>query len=160
MLTNKAQAFTYDFFIALGIFFVVMILVMGNWYFSAVQTQETMEKNLAYNILLSASQVWFKEGFPKYWNVDNIVELGLSNDGKINETKMEMLNNSIGYPKATLLLNLGNFNLCYEIYDKTGNLIFRFPQNADLNSAKNIYKIERIGILNEQPVKVRTLIWN
>ncbi|MEM5836256.1 MAG: hypothetical protein QXR09_01395 [Candidatus Aenigmatarchaeota archaeon] len=160
MLTNKAQVVTYDFFIALAIFFLVMGLVMSIWYYTVIQAEESMEKRLAYNNLLSASQVWFKEGFPKYWDAENVVELGLSNDGKINETKIEMLKNSVGYSKASLLLNLGNFNFCYEVYDKSGNLIFRFPQNLDLSSARNIYKIERIGILNEQPVKVRTLIWN
>lgn len=159
MSTDKAQVFTYDFFIALAIFFVVAILVMNNWYSTAVQNQEILEKNLAYTTLISASQVWFKEGYPKYWNAENVIELGLSNEGKINETKIEMLNNSLSYSRVASLLNLGNFNLCYEIYSKTGDLIFRFPQNADFSSAKNIYKIDRIGILNEQPVKVRTLIW-
>lgn len=68
MLTNKAQVVTYDFFIALAIFFLVMGLVMSIWYYTVIQAEESMEKRLAYNNLLSASQVWFKEGFPKYWD--------------------------------------------------------------------------------------------
>jgi len=160
MSINKAQVFTYDFFIALSIFLLIMILIMNNWYYSAIQMEETREKNLAYNTLLYTSQVWFKEGYPKYWDASNVIELGLSNDGKINRTKVEILNNSIGYQKAALLLKLGTFNLCYEVYNKTGALIFRFPQDANYSSAKNIYKIERVAIWDEEPVKVRTLLWD
>jgi hypothetical protein len=159
MLTNKAQALTYDFFIALAIFIALVSLVMAHWYFTSVQIQETMEKNFALRTTLSASQAWFKEGYPKYWNLENVMELGLANDGKINRTKMEMLS-QLGYAKVTLLLNLGTYNLRYEIYNKTNDLIFLFPQNLDLTKAKNVYKIERVAILDEQPVKVRTLVWD
>ena len=159
MLTNKAQTLTYDFFIALAIFIAIVSLVVVHWYFSSVQMQETMEKNFALKATLSASQAWFKEGFPRYWDLENVIELGLANDGKINRTKMEMLN-QLGYSKVTLLLNLGNYNLRYEIYNKTNDLIFSFPNNSDLSRAKNVYKIERVGILDGQPVKVRTLVWD
>jgi hypothetical protein len=132
---------------------------MIHWYFTSVQIQETMEKTFALKTTISASQAWFKEGYPKYWGWDNVMELGFANDGKINRTKMEMLNESM-YSKVTLLLNLGNYNLRYEIYNKTNDLIFSFPRSSDLSKAKNVYKIERVAILDEQPVKVRTLIWD
>jgi uncharacterized protein (DUF2225 family) len=159
MLTNKAQALTYDFFIALAIFIAIVSLVMAHWYFSSIQMQETMEKNFALKATISASQAWFKEGFPKYWDSENVIELGLANDGKINRTKMEMLY-QLGYSRVTLLLNFGNYNLRYEIYNKTNGLIFSFPNSSDLTKAKNVYKIERVAILDEQPVKVRTLVWD
>ena len=159
MLTNKAQTLTYDFFVSLAIFFLILSLVISYWYFSAAQMQETMEKNLASNALISASQVWFKEGYPKYWSLDNLIELGLANDEKINKTKMEMLS-QLGYSKVVLLLNLGTYNLRYEVYNKSDDLIFLFPQNSDLTKAKNVYKIERVAILDEKPVRVRTLIWD
>ncbi|MEM5773350.1 MAG: hypothetical protein QXL86_03985 [Candidatus Aenigmatarchaeota archaeon] len=159
MLTNKAQALTYDFFIALSIFLAVVSLIIVHWYSSSIQMQETVEKNFALRAALASSQAWFKEGYPIYWDSENVVELGMANDGKINETKMGMLS-ELGYSKVVLLLNLGTYNLRYEIYNKTNDLIFLFPQNSDMSRAKNIYKIERIGILGEQPVKVRTLIWD
>ncbi|MEM5853551.1 MAG: hypothetical protein QXG39_03000 [Candidatus Aenigmatarchaeota archaeon] len=156
MSIRKGQTFTYDFFIASSIFLIVLILVMSNWYFSIIQTQETIQRNHALNTLFSASEVWFKDGYPRFWDVENVVELGLSNDGTINKTKMELLN-SLGYSEVLSLLN-SDFNLCYEIW-KNGSLVFRFPQHVDLDSAKNVYKLERIGILDEQPVKVVTLVW-
>jgi hypothetical protein len=159
MLTNKAQALTYDFFIALVIFIAIVSLVMVYWYSSSLQIQENMEKNFALRTTISASQAWFKEGYPKYWDLENVMELGLANDGKINRTKMEMLF-QLGYSRATILLNLGTYNLRYEIYNKTNDLIFLFPQNSDLTKAKNVYKIERVAILDDQPVKVRTLVWD
>jgi hypothetical protein len=159
MLTNKAQALTYDFFIALVIFIAIVSLVMVYWYSSSLQMQENIEKNFALRTTISASQAWFKEGYPKYWDLENVMELGLANDGKINRTKMEMLF-QLGYSRATILLNLGTYNLRYEIYNKTNDLIFLFPQNSDLTKAKNVYKIERVAILDDQPVKVRTLVWD
>jgi hypothetical protein len=158
MSTNKAQSLTYDFFIALAIFFIILTIAMSYWYYLTVQMEDNAKRNLASKTLLSASEVWFKEGYPKYWNTSNVVELGLANDGKINSTKMEMLS-QLSYSKVASLLSLGTFNLKYEVYNKT-NLIFQFPLNSDFSSAKNVYKIERIAILDEKPVKVRTIIWD
>lgn len=159
MLTNKAQALTYDFFIALSIFFVVLSLIVGYWYYSSVQMEETIEKNRAANALFLASDVWFKEGYPKYWEADNVLEIGLSNGNEINRTKMDMLNSSIGYSRLVSLLNLGTFNLEYTAYNTTNGVIFQFNSSANISSAKNVYQIERIGIMDDQPVKIRTIIW-
>lgn len=158
MSTSKAQALTYDFFLALTIFLFIINIALARWYFSALEIQETMEKNFALKASISASQVWFKEGYPKHWNLNNLNELGLSNEGKINWTKVEMLS-GLDYSKIVSLLSLGNYNLCYELYNKSGEKIFAFPQVCNLNLAKDVYKVERIAILNEQPVKVRTLVW-
>jgi len=158
MSINKAQSLTYDFFLALSIFLLVLNIALARWYFSALEIQEAMEKNFALKASVSASQVWFKEGYPKYWDLSNVNELGLANDGKINWTKVEMLSD-LGYSKVVSLLGLGTYNLCYELYNKTGGKFFAFPQVCSLNSAKDVNKVERVAILDEQPVKVRTLVW-
>jgi len=160
MLTNKkAQALTYDFFIATAIFFVILTIAMGYWYYSMLQTQEIGEKNRASNEMLSASEIWFKEGYPKYWNASNIMEIGMNNDKKINRTKMEMLP-QVGYSKIISLLNLGIDNVQFTLYNISNNVIFQFPSGVDLSSAKNIYQIERIGILDDKPVRIMTIIWD
>lgn len=160
MLTDrKAQAMTYDFFIAMIIFLFLLTLVISYWHYSAVQMEEINENNRATNALFLASEVWFKEGYPRYWEKTNILELGLSNDNMINRTKMEMLPD-LGYSKVVFLLNLGTYNLQYTLYNSNNYMIFQFPSGEIPSSANNIYKIERIGILDEQPVKVRTIIWD
>lgn len=158
MSTSKAQTLTYDFFIALSIFFLVFLIILSYWYYSSVQMQEVIEKNRAANELFLASDVWFKEGYPKYWGAENVLEMGFSNGNEINRTKMEMLP-SIGYPKLVSLLNLGTFNIQYTVYNTTRDVIFQFPSSADFSSAGNVYKIERIGLIGDQPVKIRTVIW-
>lgn len=111
--SRKAQILTYDFFTAMAIFFVVLIVVMGYWYYSSVQIEETRERNQATNLLYLSSDIWFKEGYPKHWEATDVMEIGMSNDNRINETKMDILNNSISYSKLVSLLNLGTYNVQY-----------------------------------------------
>lgn len=163
MLTNKkAQVLTYDFFIATIIFFIVLTIAMNYWYYSMLQMEEIMEKNRAANEVFSASEVWFKEGYPKYWGILDVMEIGMEigmcNENKINQTKMDMLP-QLGYTKVISLLNLGTHNLQYTLYNSSNDLVFQFPSDTDLSSAKNIYQIDRVGVLNEQAVRIRTMIW-
>jgi hypothetical protein len=159
MSTNrKAQALTYDFFIAMGIFFVITAVALGYWSYSSIQMNELIERNRATNTLYMASQIWFKEGYPRYWNFDNVLELGMTNDNKINQTKMQTLE-TLGYSKFLSMLNTGAYNLKYIVYTTSNTTIFEFPSNSTV-SGKNIYTIERIGILNDQPVKIRTIVWS
>jgi hypothetical protein len=160
MLTNKkAQTLTYDFFIAMSIFLFILSVVMSYWYYSTVQMQEISEKNRAANNLFLASDVWFREGYPKHWNTSSIMEIGMSNEKTINKTKMNMLP-QLGYSKIISLLNFAPYNLQYTVYNSSNNIIFQFPLVIGLSSARNIYKIDRFGVLDEQPVKIRTIIWD
>ena len=156
---RKAQILTYDFFVAMAIFLVVLTVVMGYWYYSSTQIEETRERNQATNSLFLSSDVWFKEGYPKYWGPTDVMEIGISNDGRINETKMNMIRDNISYSKLVSLLNLGIYNVQYTVYNSSKGIIFQFPSGVDLSSAKNIYNIERVGVLDENPVVIRTILW-
>jgi hypothetical protein len=158
MSTNRGQALTYDFFIAMAIFFVIIAVAMGYWSYSSVQMGEIIERNTETNTLYMSSQIWFKEGYPKYWNSSDVIELGIANDNKINQTKMQTLD-SLGYSKVLSLLNTGAYNLKFIVYTTSNITIFEFPSNTTV-SGKNVYTIERIGILNDQPVKIRTIVWS
>jgi len=158
--SRKAQILTYDFFTAMAIFIVVLTVVMGYWYYASVQIEETRERNRATNLLYLSSDVWFKEGYPKYWGATDVMEIGMSNGNRINETKMEILNDSISYSKLVSLLNLGVYNVQYTVYNSTRGIIFQFPSGVNLGFAKNVYNIERVGILDEKPVVIRTIIWD
>jgi hypothetical protein len=159
LINKKAQVMTYDFFIAMSIFLLILTIAMGYWYYSMIQMQEIREKNQAANQLFLTSDVWFRKGYPNYWAVSDVRELGMDDDNnRINQTKLSMLS-QLGYSKIISLLSLGAYNFQYTIYNSSST-IFQFPSSVDLSSAKNLYKIERIGILNESIVRVRTIIWD
>jgi hypothetical protein len=158
-INKKAQVMTYDFFLATAIFLAVLAIILGYWFHSVSQIQEVEEKNIVAEELFSASDIWFKEGYPKYWGIQNIRELGLSNDLKINQTKLNLFF-QLGYPKIVSLLNLGTDNIQYTLYNSSNAIIFQYPSGVDISSAKNVYQNERFGILNDSIVKIRTIIWD
>lgn len=108
------------------------------------------------NELLLTSDIWFKEGYPKYWDAASIREIGLSNDNIINSTKMAMMQ-SMGYSKVVSLLNLGPYNAEYSVYDASNNTIFHFPDSGIVCNM-NAYSIERIGVLGDSSVRIRTVL--
>jgi hypothetical protein len=154
-LSNKGQAITYDFFVAMGIFFLVLVIIFSYWAYSLKEIEETRTKQEVFNLLTKASEVWFKEGYPVYWDAESVAEIGLMNDGRINVTKLELLN-AIGYQKFLSFMNLGRYNVLYNL---TGDGIsFEFGRRP--LSATNIYRLERIGVLSNQAVKIETIVWD
>lgn len=155
--SSKGQTLSYDFFIASTIFLVIVIIIFGYWTYSMKEIQETQEKEEAFNTLIEASQIWFKEGYPKYWDNETVVEIGLSNDGIINETKLNLLT-SMGYQKFLSFMNLGKFNVFYNVTNET-SIVFQFG-NPPSQQANDIYQMKRVGILNGQAVKIKTILWD
>jgi hypothetical protein len=156
-MSIKAQTLTYDFFIATSLLLLLLIATFFLFYYKIENIEEKKRKSEMVNVLISASDIWFKEGYPKYWNVDNFIEIGLANNNQINTTKVRLME-EIGYQKLASLLSLGNFNVNYFVYLQNGSLIYSFP-NFSFENAKNVLVLERITIWNDSIVKVRTLVW-
>jgi hypothetical protein len=154
-MSIKGQAFTYDFFIALGIFFAILSILSTYWYYYTLQFSEIEEKNEAFNSLVKASQIWFSEGYPVYWDLNNIVEIGLSNEGRINSTKLSFLEN-LNETEFLKKLNFGNYRVKYEVYEDS-KLIFSYPNSSFW--ASEILTLERFGVLNGSIVKIKTYLW-
>ena len=152
---NKAQVIAYDFVIATSIFFITLIIVFSYWVYAMKEVEETRSSKEAMISLLRASNLWFIEGYPKYWDNQTVLELGLSNDRRINATKVEFLN-QMGYQKVLSLLNLGRFNVFYNV-TSSGSVITEF--GAEPQNAKNIYKIVRFGVLENKVVRIETILW-
>jgi hypothetical protein len=153
----KAQTLTYDFFIATSLLLLLLIATFFLFYYKIENIEEEREKSEMVNMLISASDIWFKEGHPKYWNVNNVVEIGLANNNQINTTKVRLME-EMGYQKLALLLGLGTLNVNYFVYLQNGSLIYSFP-SLSYENTKNILVLERIAIWNYSIVKVRTLVW-
>lgn len=152
----KAQIFSVDFLIACSIFLIAVTILYIYWSYASLQIEETRLTNDMIDKLYLASQVWFKEGFPPYWSAEDVVELGLQNDNEFNQTKLLLLNNSIGYQRALALLGL-NYNLYYRVYNESNSTLFDFglyPSNP-----KNTMVAKRIGILNGSIAIVEVVLW-
>jgi len=155
-MSTRAQIFSADFIIAASLF----ILLSGVAYYLWVEKSYSIEESKKFNKLIDAaylaSNVWLREGTPKYWNADNIVELGLQNDNKLNRTKMEMLND-LGYQKVKQLSGLSDYDFLLRVYRSNNQTLFEFGR---LDEAKNVFKVKRISVLDGEIVFIETIVWS
>jgi hypothetical protein len=115
---HKAQTLSYDFFISASIFMAILTVILFYFSYSTSQISDTIVKNEISNKLFLASQIWFNEGYPKYWDESNVIQLGLANDGYLNNTKINKLN-SIGYQKVLELIGASGYNVYYRVFDSS-----------------------------------------
>lgn len=156
-MSSKAQVLTYDFFIAVSIFLFILSVIGTYWVYWMNEILGRRKSNEMINTLLAASEIWFKEGYPRYWTPDNVLEVGMSNGNVINSTKMRYLE-KMGYQKFLSLTNL-NFDVFYRVLNESDGIIFEFPEDGIPPNYKNLLKIERLGVLNSSIVKVQTIVW-
>jgi len=155
-MSIKAQTLTYDFFIASSLLFLSLTIAFLHFYYKIENIEEEKRKSEMVSVLISASDIWFKEGYPKYWSVNNVLEVGLANDNRINTTKVRLIE-ELGYKKLVAFLGLGTFDVNYFVYSQNGSLIYYFPSN-DIGSVKKVLALDRIAIWNDSIVRVRTLL--
>jgi hypothetical protein len=152
----KAQVLSYDFLLATFVFSAALVLMFSYWNYGTKQIEETRIFHDMVNKLFIASQVWFKSGTPIYWAPDNLIELGLENEGKLNQTKLNYLQ-ELGYQKVISLLPVTPYNLYYRVSDENNLTLFEFGNYP--TNAKNILRANRFSILNQTPVLITTLVW-
>lgn len=150
---SKAQTFSLDFFIALTIFLIGFSILMIFWNYVNSQTYEIKSSEELMDLAFSLSEIFFIEGVPKYWNEENVKVIGLANENRINETKLNLLN-TIGYENVKRKLNL-DFDFMLKI--KNDDELYSFGLTPGRSST--IVKINRIGILNSTPVLIEVILW-
>ncbi|MEM5815279.1 MAG: hypothetical protein QXD89_02215 [Candidatus Aenigmatarchaeota archaeon] len=155
-MSIKSQTFTYDFFIALSVFLIVVFFIISFFEIRIEKYSEYWKFKSMEEFLIDASNVWFTEGDPIYWSLENINQLGLSNSGEINSTKVDLINN-ISYSKFLYLIKAYNLNVKYEVYEND-KLVFDYPKLEV--KGKNVVFLERYAIWNKSIVKVRTIVWD
>ena len=162
-MSLKAQVLSFDFIMAASIFLLVVGIIYIYWIYSSMQIEETKNINDMTDKAYIATQVWFREGIPEYWDDNTVIDLGMENNHRFNQTKMDFLNDSInptniGYNRTKTLIGLGSYDYFFRIYNSTDDTLFNFglyPSNAD-----NVVKVKRIGILNSSIVILEVLVWN
>ena len=161
-MSIKAQVLSFDFIIASSIFLLVVGIIYIYWIYTNIQIEETKNINDITEKAYMASQVWFREGYPEYWDNNTVIDLGMENDHRFNQTKMDFLNDSIsptniGYNRTKTLIGLEGYDYFFRIYNSTDYTLFNFGLYPSNNV--DVIKAKRIGILNGSIVTLEVLVW-
>jgi hypothetical protein len=127
------------------------------WSQANAQIGETRSVNDLIEKAYITSEVWFREGTPEYWNVSDVIDLGLSNDHRFNQTKMNFLS-SMSYNRSKILLGISMYEFLFNVTNTTKYPIYSYgsyPSNAE-----NVVKVKRAGLLdNGTIVFVEITVW-
>ncbi len=167
MKTNKrAQIWGIDLMSGMVLFVVGMVILFVYSLNQSNEVQDNFEllfyegKTIADNFLSS--------GYPSDWNSTNVITIGISDDSKLNETKLENLYEMI-YIDSNYSTTKNLLNTQYDYY-------FFLNQNMTINSAeiegigkpgitknninvKNLIKITRFTIYQNKTTPFYIYIW-
>lgn len=157
-LRSKGQTFSTDFIIACTIFILAVALLLLYWRYTSNKISETNKINEMIEKAYLISEIWFRDGIPKYWNSSNVIDIGLSNEHRFNKTKMDSLNDpELGYENVTKLIGVEVYKYNFTVYNLTKNVVYTFGQNP--SNPDNLVKIKRVGILDGKIVNVDAMVW-
>ena len=157
MQDKKGQAWGFDLMVAIIIFtfgIVVFFIYSVN---QPAEAKETLEK-LSYDGKLITNAI-LSEGHPKGWNESNVVKIGILNDNKINQTKLESFYSlaQTDYPNTKQ-----HFNTVYDYYfflDENMTIdslevegIGKPGTNKNNIDSENIVKITRFTVYGNKPM--------
>ena len=155
---SKAQLFSTDFLVACTIFILSVAILLIYWKYTNNKIVETSIINDLTERAYLISEIWFREGIPKYWNASNVIDIGLSNNYRFNRTKMDSLNDlPLGYENVSKMIGIEVYDYNFTVYDLRRNVVYSFgeiPSNYD-----NLIKIRRAGILAGEMVRVEVMVW-
>ena len=167
MKTNKrAQIWGIDLMSGMVLFVVGIVILFVYSLNQSNEVQDNFEllfyegKTIADNFLSS--------GYPSDWNSTNVITIGISDDSKLNETKLENLYEMI-YIDSNYSTTKNLLNTQYDYY-------FFLNQNMTINSAeiegigkpgitknninvKNLIKITRFTIYQNKTTPFYIYIW-
>ena len=169
MKNKKSQAWGIDLMVGIVIFSLVIVF----FYFYALnqpgEAKETIETLLYEGKIIS--NLILSNGYPEDWNSGNVQKIGILNNNKINQTKLEsfydMVQTNEDYTQTKI-----KFTTKYNYYfflDKSmiingeGVEGIGKPGATKANipsSAKNLIKITRFTIYSGEPTTAYLYIWN
>lgn len=153
MKQKKGQAWGFDLIIASIIFTMGIIIFFLYSLNYPVEGQEKVDTLFYEGELISENLL--SEGFPKDWNENNVVVIGLLNNGKINDTK---LNKFINLSKEDYQKTKNLFNTRYNYYINISNagidIIGLQPSDP-----KNLIKVTRYTIYQDKPAILTVHVW-
>ncbi|MEM4625783.1 MAG: hypothetical protein QXJ28_03410 [Candidatus Pacearchaeota archaeon] len=156
LINKKSQVWGIDLLVAimiftLGIFFAYLYAL--NYY----SESKSIIEELSYEGFLISS-ILLSEGSPSNWNYNNFNTIGITDSGRINQTKLDYLSN-ISYPLMKKGLRArNNFFINFTGMKINGEYVGGIGKEP--TNFKNLVKTERISIYDNFPVKINVYIWN
>ncbi|MBA3064152.1 hypothetical protein FP803_01810 [Candidatus Woesearchaeota archaeon] len=124
-ILTKAQVFSLDLIIAVLVFGSAILI-----YYKNITNLSDQDEELLDDLLIDAKSIsnsLVSQGYPYNWNKDNVVRIGITDNNRINETKLEQFS-MIPYNEGRKL-----FGTAYNYYvffrDKDNNIL---PFNESL----------------------------
>lgn len=165
-MRKKAQAWGFDLMVAVVIFLSGIIIFYIYSLNAPGQGKETIENlffdgNFITDSLLSA-------GSPNDWSESNVISIGITDNNRINESKLETL-----YDFANPSSNPNGYQVTKSLFNTRFEYFFNFTETPiTINDAtvqgvgsyfsqtpKNLIKIQRITIYQNKPVTLDLYIW-
>ena len=169
MLNKKrGQAWGFDVMIAAMLFLTGIITFYLYTLNSQTEGQNTLD-GLIYDGNFLADSL-MSEGFPQDWNETNVITLGITNQNKINETKLERfytmshpVNNPAGYEKARKIIGT-QYNYFVNLSQSITFSGVPIPEEGigfsfTGQQYDNLIKINRVTIYNNKPTTLHVYIW-
>jgi hypothetical protein len=157
MLHNhKSQALSMDFLIACSVFILAFSILYIYWAYTTKRIDETRKINDMIDKTYLISQIWFRDGIPVYWDSSNVIDIGLSNNHRFNQTKMNDLS-VIGYNKTKERIGVETYDYYFRVFNETGNEVYSFGLYPSIS--ENTIKIKRVGILNGSLALLEVMVW-
>jgi len=155
-MSIKAQTLSYDFFVACTIFLMFMVIIFSLYSYANSHINDIWKIDEITKLSSQISEVWMREGTPENWNISNVIVMGLTSDYRLNQTKINYLN-EMGYQPVKEKIGVGVYDFYLRIYDSANKTMFsfgRYPSEPDYVSRN-----KRIGIFNSTIVFIDTLVW-
>lgn len=109
----------------------------------------------------SISNYLLSSGEPENWNISNVIKIGLTTNGKINQTKLESFHNlstdNYNLTKSLLNIRYDYFINASSKLNINGEDIFGIGREPTSN--KDIIKISRVTVYNNEPITLYVEIW-
>lgn len=159
MFSTKAQAWGFDLAIASAIFVTVLAI------FYVLSLNATNGNDRRASLETEANVVgdaFFSEGNPEYWNVSNVIVIGILSDEKINTTKL----------KSAFQFSQADYQQTRSLFRATNNYYIKFskPIRAEgieiteiglpPTNAKNVVRVSRATVSNDTIISAEVIIWN
>lgn len=156
---NRAQIWGFDLMIALVIFLSGIVLI----YLYAINFSDTSQDilNELHSESILVSSMILSEGSPDGWNLQNVEIPGILTENRLNQTKLELLNELVeeDYERTKIMLGAKN-NFYFTFIEIEANGIPLEGVGKAPEGEENLIKIERVMVYGNKPVKFILYTWN
>jgi hypothetical protein len=163
-MNKKAQAWGIDLMIAV----VIFILGTTLFYVYIIDSKNTekISKDLKNSGDIIMNNI-FSEGFPSNWSLSTVTKIGILQQGKISEEKLEKF----------YLLSNSDYQKTKSLFETKYDFLFFLSENMSINSiavesigkpytnkasilTENLIRVNRITVYKNKPVTATLYIWS